>query len=146
MKKTLTILAYLLILIVPYVSYLYIKTNKVEVDTRIVKEIIVCSKSDWDNGECEHEDGILSQESQDIVVLVKLNRSKTSSIDINIGYDKDNILTKSYNYWDIGDNSELVLVLERDLKNNWLLGEYDIVLQAKGSLEEKHFQTFYISN
>lgn len=146
MKKTLTILAYLLVLIVPYVSYLYIKTNKVEVDTRIVKEIIVCNKSDWEKSECEYEDGILNQESQDIVVLVKLNRSKTSSIDINIGYDKDNILTKSYNYWDIGDNSELVLVLERDLKNNWLLGEYDIDLQAKGSVEEKHFQTFYISN
>ena len=146
MKKTLTILAYLLILTIPYISYLYIKANRVEVDTRIIKEIVVCSKSDWENRECEYEDGILNLESQDLVVLVKLNRSKTSSIDINIDYDNKHILTKSYTYWDIGDNSELVLVLERDLKNNWLLGEYDIDLQAKGALEEKHFQTFYISN
>mgnify|MGYP001438275843 CR=1 FL=1 len=146
MKKILIILAYILILSIPVFIYLYTKYTHTDEDISMVKSVSICAFNDWKEGVCDLEDGIILQEIDDIVLVMKLNRSKTDNLEVNMMYDDKEIMRKRYDYWDIGDNSELAIIFERDIKNNWLLGEYNVKIDAVGKTEEIHDLSFVISN
>lgn len=65
---------------------------------------------------------------------------------MNIKYDNNEIMVKRYNYCDIGDSSDLVVVLDIESRNNCLIGEYTVEVNAIGRIQKNHNISFIISN